>query len=122
VSGNENPAQSKSSCPSWGLLWISHPSELECASASGSKRGWMGYANEVIWSSTFPFLPTVGVRALSSLKEPTGNAMVTLYDSLVVRAPVSLLRLVIQNLLHYKHKKPNFLLLLLSFSSSYHTA
>lgn len=123
VSGNEILAQSKSSCPSWGLLGIPHPPELKCTSANDRNCGSMAYANETVWSSTFLFLPTVGVRALPPLQEPTGNATVTLYASIVICAPVSPLQLVIQKLHHYKYKKPNFLwLLLLSFSSSYHTA
>lgn len=123
LSGNEILAQSNSSCPSRGLLGIPHQPELKHAGANGGNCWLMSYANEAVWSSTFPFLPTVGVRVLSPLQEPTGNATVTLYASILVCIPASPLWLVIQKLHHYKYKKPNFLLfLLLSFSSSYHTA
>lgn len=121
VSGNEILADSTSSCPSWGLLGIPHPPELKCTSANGRNCGLMAYASKAVWSSTFPFLPTVGVRALSPFQEPTGNATVKLYASIAVCTPVSPLRLVIKKLHHYKYKKTNFLLLL-SFSSSCHTA
>lgn len=80
----------------------------------------MACADEAVWSSTFPFLPTVGVRALSPLQETTGNASVMLYASIVVTAPVYPLQLIIGKLHHYKYKKTTFLLL--SFSCSYHTA
>lgn len=49
----------------------------------------MAYTKEAVWSSTFPFLPTVGVRALSPLQEPTGNATVTLHASVVVCSSIS---------------------------------